>query len=382
MQDHSHFLIIVLKSLTRYVLVLPLLLISIYSFSQEVGEELPFKKKKRNKKYVLFPVIVKSPEYRWGGGAAGIYYFKLKKDSITRTSNIKVVSFFTLRKQLVVASEGYVYFPGEKFIFHYATSASHFPDKFWGVGNLTENSNEENYAISQFGAYPQLLREIRPHLFAGVGYEFHNVFQFQYNSNNGQSLFDQEDILGRYGSKISGSGVILSWDSRNNAFSPNKGFFIQYYINAYRNFLGSDYNFNIQNLDARKYFDLHHERVLAFQFNMIATNGQVPIRDLANIGTNSYMRGYYEGRYQDKDLVAFQTEYRTPVYKRWGVAIFTGAGKVGNKLRTALNFEKLKPSLGLGIRYAINREEKLNLRVDQGFGQKSQGSYINMGEAF
>src|SRR5689334_471437 len=70
----------------------------------------------KKKRYVLFPVVVKSPEYLWGLGAAGTLYFKLKHDSLTRTSNFKGVGFYTLRKQLVVASEGYVYFPSEKFI--------------------------------------------------------------------------------------------------------------------------------------------------------------------------------------------------------------------------------------------------------------------------
>jgi hypothetical protein len=42
----------------------------------------------------------------------------------------------------------------------------------------------------------------------------------------------------------------------------------------------------------------------------------------------------------------------------------------------------LKPSLGSGLRYAIDKKEKLNLRLDVGFGHHSYGLYFNITEAF
>src|SRR6185295_8993670 len=92
---------------------------------------------KKQKRLVLFPVIVKSPEYLWGAGVAGTYFFNLWHDSTTRTSNIKNVTFYTLRNQLVIASDGTVYSPNEKYILHFIASFSHFPDRFWGLGNET-----------------------------------------------------------------------------------------------------------------------------------------------------------------------------------------------------------------------------------------------------
>ena len=282
---------------------------------------------------------------------------------------------------MVFASEGYVYFPSEDFILHTIVSANHFPDKFWGIGNNTPASNVENYAVSQFDIYPQILKNIYSDFFIGVGYEFQNIFQFSYN-HDGTSLFDKENIIGRNGGHISGVGFIMTWDSRNNAFSPSKGFYAQYSVTNYQDYLGSNFNFLINNLDIRKYFTLPKERVIAMQFNLISTEGDVPVRDLANIGSNSYMRGYYEGRYTDKNLTAFQTEFRTPIWKRIGAVFFTGAGKVGARFRDLWNFDHLKPTVGMGLRFAISPKEKLNLRLDAGVGKQSHGSYLNMGEAF
>jgi hypothetical protein len=42
----------------------------------------------------------------------------------------------------------------------------------------------------------------------------------------------------------------------------------------------------------------------------------------------------------------------------------------------------LKPAMGTGIRYAIDKKEKLNFRFDVGFGQRSNGFYFYITEAF
>lgn len=350
------------------------------AYSQADASVIPVAHKKP-KRLVLFPVIVKSPEYLWGAGVAGTYFFKLFQDSTTRTSNIKNVTFYTLRNQLVFASDGTVYFPNEKYIFHMLVSFSHFPDRFWGLGNTTPTSNEENYSITQYNIYPQILRKVVSDFYLGVSYEFQNVYDFDYN-HDGTSLFDTEDITGRQGGKISGAGLLVTWDSRNNAFSPSKGLYVQYYFGFYRDFIGSDFNFNIRNLDVRKYFPLRRDWVLAFQFNLISTTGNTPIRDLASIGSSSYMRGYYDGRFTDYNMIALQSELRVPVSTRWGFTVFGGIGRVGDSFDDVFHWDNIKPSLGIGLRYALRPKEKLNLRVDAGFGKDSQGTYINIGEAF
>ncbi|NOT73983.1 MAG: BamA/TamA family outer membrane protein [Cyclobacteriaceae bacterium] len=336
---------------------------------------------KKQKRLVLFPVLVKSPEYSWGAGIAGTYFFNLWNDSTTRTSNIKNVSFYTLRRQLIIASDGTIYSPNEKYILHFIASFSHFPDRFWGLGNETPLENQENYSISQFDLYPQILRKVFSDFYLGVSYEFQNVYDFEYNAD-GTSLFDLENITGRKGGKISGAGILVTWDSRDNAFSPSKGFYAQYYLGDYNEKIGSDFNFTIHNLDMRTYFGFKKDRVLAFQLNIISTIGNTPIRDLASMGSSSYMRGYYEGRFTDRSMVAFQAEYRVPVKGRWGFTTFAGVGRVGSSLTDALRIENVKPSFGIGLRYALRPKEKLNLRVDAGFGQQSQGTYINIGESF
>jgi len=220
----------------------------------------PVEKRKKDR-YVLFPVVVKSPEYRWGAGGAGTFFFKIGKDSLARTSSFKAVTFFTLRKQLVAATEGNIYFPNEKYILYVVSSATRFPDKFWGLGNQTPNSALENYSISQFSIFPKLMRRVYSSVYAGVGYEFQHVFRFEYD-HSGASVFDEENIVGRNGGWVSGPGATVTWDSRNHAFSPSRGFYVQLYAGIYRKAVGSDFNFAVRSVDVRKYLALRRNVVL------------------------------------------------------------------------------------------------------------------------
>jgi len=47
-----------------------------------------------------------------------------------------------------------------------------------------------------------------------------------------------------------------------------------------------------------------------------------------------------------------------------------------------IDFAKAKHSLGLGLRYTFNRDEKINLRLDVGFTGEGRGFYISATEAF
>jgi outer membrane translocation and assembly module TamA len=81
-------------------------------------------------------------------------------------------------------------------------------------------------------------------------------------------------------------------------------------------------------------------------------------------------------------MIIVQTEYRLPLWKRFGLAGFAGGGDVASKLsRFALN--DFKTSYGFGLRYAVSPKEKINIRLDWGFGKDPfAGPVITIGEAF
>lgn len=73
---------------------------------------------------------------------------------------------------------------------------------------------------------------------------------------------------------------------------------------------------------------------------------------------------------------------RFPIHKRISGVLFGSVGDVSDNLSgfSPLNF---KYAYGTGLRFAVNKTERLNIRVDYGFGAKgNSGLYFQLGEAF
>jgi outer membrane protein assembly factor BamA len=337
----------------------------------------PSKSTTKNKLLVL-PAVTHSPVTRWGGGVGASFLFKTKlNDSTIRTSNIETLLLGTENHQYLGVLGLNFYSPKETYIVRWRNSFSYFPDRFWGLGNRTPRSNLEHYTFEQFLINPQILRRIYNKIYVGINYEFQNVFKLQCNP---EGLFYTENITGRNGGKVSGLGLTFAWDTRNNAFSSSKGAYLLFNVTPFKSWLGSDFQFTSVNLDLRKYFSIGKKQVIAFQCIGTFNNGNIPIRNLAALGGSDIMRGYYAGRYRDKSLAAFQTEFRTPVWKRLGLVVFGGLGEVFSAIKNIQG--PLRYSFGGGVRYSVRKHERLNLRLDYGVGYKSTGYYFTIAEAF
>jgi outer membrane protein assembly factor BamA len=334
----------------------------------------------KNYHILVLPLIARSIETDWSLGVASSLTFHIRPtDTSSRTSNLQGVAIYSLRKQFVVALNGTIYFPGEKYILSHQFSYSSFPDKFWGLGNKTPNSAEEPYRFRQFYIYLHGQRSLGNNLYAGIIYQFQDLLSIDYVSGG---LFDQQDVKGRSPYHVSGLGLSLTYDTRNNAFSPDKGQMFQVYYNRFASLLGSNFSFNNYVFDLRKYIGIHQKQVLAFQLYGFFNTGQIPLRNLASLGGSNGMRGYYEGRFRDLNQIYFQSEFRAPLFWRLGAVVFGGIGDVSGD-HSQNQFNSLKYSYGGGLRIALNKTERLNLRLDYGAGRySSHGFYFQLGEAF
>jgi outer membrane translocation and assembly module TamA len=77
-----------------------------------------------------------------------------------------------------------------------------------------------------------------------------------------------------------------------------------------------------------------------------------------------------------------QAEYRQYFWRRFGFVVFGGLGNVSNQL-ISFDFSTMKYSYGAGLRFLFNKNQKINLRMDIGFGQDgNRGIYFGIEEAF
>src|SRR4030042_396930 len=135
---------------------------------------------------------------------------------------------------------------------------------------------------------------------------------------------------GSIGGTGTGLGIILNWDTRNHIFVPTRGSYFQVSLTANSKLLGGDYGFASLKADLRKFWPgLATSHVLGVQLlYQSVVGGDPPFYRYAKLGSNSFMRGYYDGRVRDRHLRAFQAEYRLPVWGKFGLVGFAGLGRV------------------------------------------------------
>lgn len=372
------------KNIIKLKGVLLLALLPLFLLAQESDHvtqdttERPYKNK-----VLVFPIGAYSKETNWAIGAAGAFVFKTdKKDTALRFSTMPAGLVYTFNQQIIFAVAGNIFLPKEKYIIRFENWASQYPDRFWGIGNDTNNRPYESYTFSTVYLNPQLYRKVTNHLFLGVGIEFQRVFNVQYVQDG---YFDQDKVLGVYDQtdyKVFGYSLIFNYDSRNHTYVPNAGGLFRIRLSTFDKNLGSDYAFRTLDVDFRRFINVTDKSVVGIHASGYFNFGEPPLRDLALLGNNNIMRGYFNGRYRDHKSMAVQAEYRFPLKGRFGAVVFAGTGRVGKEF-SDFGISGFKPSLGTGIRYAVLKHERFNLRFDVGVGNNnSVNYYLMLGESF
>lgn len=335
-------------------------------------------------KIVAAPVVAYSPQTNFGFGVGAKYLFKFKgSGDETRTSNIPVSLFYTLNNQYFIYSGFEVFTNQEKWVIFGNISFQNYPRSYFGIGNNTPSSNEEIYETYQFLVEPLILkRAFTRYLFLGGGFRYNNVYDAEIEPGG---LLDSTRPEGFEGSTSTGFEFAALYDSRDNILNASKGWYLELTKGFYRTSLGGTHNFDLTRFDLRHYFKISkkNDDVLAIQAVGHFANGDVPLAEMALFGDQFIMRGYKEGRFIENNMLATQVEYRkTFKDSRFGFVAFLGAGDVFDK-SSDLKLGEIKFNYGVGLRFMLDKKEKLNIRFDYGQGNRTEGNfYVNVAEAF
>jgi outer membrane protein assembly factor BamA len=327
----------------------------------------------------FLPVVFYTPETKWALGGGGLYYFRLTRDkTVLRPSNISFSGAYTQRKQtdLNINPDFYL-----KNGFHLQVKFqySDFPDQFYGIGSGTTEEMEEPFSSRFWKMSVETLKQVWGPLNIGFQYFFDHTRLKEVRDGG---LLSSNRISGSAGGTVSGFGYFMTYDSRDSIFYPTTGSFHQFSAMAFGRALGSDFTFSRFYLEFRRYLRLSFAHCLAFQTRFLAQTGEPPFWRMGLLGGPESMRGYYLGRYRDKNMIALQAEYRfVPVFWRLGLAVFAGLGDVAASPRQ-FDLGRLKYSCGLGLRFVIDPKQRINLRLDYGIGKGTSGVYFTATEAF
>jgi hypothetical protein len=335
----------------------------------------------RESSTLVFPVAFYLPETRWGFGVAGAHSFYLnEEDSISPPSQIQLGFAYTQNKQFLAYLPFNLFWEDRQWQATGELGWYRYSYNFYGIGNEVDPSFVESYPIE----YPRLrlhvINKIADSWYFGGRY-WADYFTIQNNQLDAEGLLIGKTIAGSEGGAVMGSGLSIARDTRDDVYSTTKGGFAVFVYQDHSRFWLGDYNFTKYRLDLRGFKSLKDHIVLAGQILAIHTSGTVPFNHMGMVGGSRINRGLYEGRFRDKSMVSAQGEIRFDIWRRFDGCIFGSSGVVGDGFGD-LSLQNTRYSGGAGLRYLLDQEKGVKIRLDYAWAKGSSGLYLTFGEAF
>lgn len=346
--------------------------------------------------YTLLPVAGYSSDMGLFGGALlqRINYANNIRPFLSKTtadftistkSNVIVDINFERTKTFGTDVRSLVEFNGQRFSY----------DHYFGIGNETEFSNDlydDEYFYfenREFSIYYQARKEIvefgefgQLDVTASADFSYLNGV-----SRGEETKYGEDTPFGSGKSWANKLGIGLLADSRNNEFSPSRGFRYEASIEASTSIIGSDYSYTDIRLDVRHYSKLFRSVVLAHKLDFVSIQGDAPFWDLAIIGGDDGLRGYHLDRFRGNQSIYHLLELRSWLFSFWndeirvGNQIFWDTGRVFSEYDSNEFFNNWKHSFGGGLIFSFFNPD-LMLRMDVGFSDETYRVYFGAGYAF
>ena len=329
----------------------------------------------------FFPIIYYTPETSLGLGVGSIFTYR--KDTSRpedRPDTFPIYLHYTLKNQSFIEINPDIYFHDQKGKLKLLSEYSDMPTSYFGIGTDADIDHddienlEEKYSAESVKMELWLIHELYKHLRAGFNYHIDNSRLYDKEVDG---RLESERPVGYEGGVLSGIGPVIDWDSRDHIFYPGSGGWYQIWARFYREGLKSDFDFEKYTVDLRHFYTISPNHILALQGIASEAKGEVPFYELPTLE----IRGIYEDLFIDNKMITGQIEYRFPLVRRFSGAAFFAAGDVSDSFHD-YKLSDIKYGGGFGIRYALNEEERINLRFDFAMSPWGYSPYIQIQESF
>ena len=341
----------------------------------------------RKSSFVIIPILTSAPETGLEIGGAGLYSFYADtiRSNQTRVSSIYPYLSITTKGQSHFSVSTNYWSPKNNYNLTAAISYINYPFNFYGIGNNTRNVDADPIDEKRFKLNLGAQKLIASNFYAGA---VTGVYNYAYVSNTLNGIFNTDpQVQNRNGGAGIFIGPSLNYDSRDNNTYSTKGIIVSAYYNIMHGiFDDNSYIGGFFNIEYSQFFSLDKKLVLGIDIQeQSLTGGLSPFYLLPALGNDEMMRGYYNGRYRDRNFIGGQTELRYRINDRIGIVGFLATGEVAHNM---FSINTLKPDYGGGVRYFFDTEKGLSIRADYGIGEKvagesrQSGFYIGLGQAF
>ena len=330
-------------------------------------------------KIIPVPIITYSTEAGNTFGLAKNNIIELsKKDTISKPSKLSEVITFSTKGRINFSVATELIFKENKYMILAYFNYRKQPEYIFGIGNDVKKENVEEVQVERVKFFATNMMRVKKDFYVGIPIDVSSYFNVKPDSN---SFLIKDKVSGLHGGFNFGFGAAAAFDNRGNRYNPQQGAFLMGLLVFHPEALG-EYEFTQFEVDARKYFNPWLKHIIAVQATTTAKTGNTPFYELAMMGGEKQMRGYYLGAYRDKVLVDAQVEYRAPVWNIFGLVGWIGTGRVASSYSN-LSLDGWKLSYGAGLRIRVDTKHNTNLRLDFGFGPNGiRGTYFSFAEAF
>ena len=179
--------------------------------------------------------------------------------------------------------------------------------------------------------------------------------------------------------QTSALGMVYEFDTRDNFFSPREGYRYKLDYYFYRDWLGSDIDYDLLEFQGINYWKLsdRFRLGLRIQADYAATDSLLPPFATPSIK----LRGVQAARYQGNYVAVVESEFTWQIDRRWSALIFGGIGRAANGWDELLDSNN-RATRGAGFRYLIARRYGFDMGLDVARGPEDTVWYIQAGSAW
>lgn len=244
---------------------------------------------------------------------------------------------------------------------------------FHGIGEDVLEDNPLQYNLEPKGGMLQAKYRLGESRFwAGLGYAY---------ATTGVSFDAPEGTEGlpdfQSKSDVGSLTPSLTFDSRDNIFTPVRGSYVEATAGMFSKALGGDDEFQRLRVLGMQFIPLHPKWTLGLRGEAAASFGEVPFYLRPYIS----LRGAPIMRYQGEDTAQIEAELRWQFWKRFSLVGFVGGGAAWKGFE---HFDSVQTVLtgGTGFRYEIARKYGIHVGLDVAFGPDNTAVYVQIGSAW
>ena len=324
--------------------------------------------------FLLVPVLITEPAVGYGAMAAAVVFHSSYSEKNGPPSMTGVLGGGTENGTWMTGVFHVGYWRQDRLRYMGAIARAYLNVGFYGSGDLGLTENESvNLNLDSWILFQQIKGRIgASNFFIGGKYMLLKT------DNTFEVPIDIPEFDGyQFSSNLSEASVILNFDSRNNVFTPGKGFFIDLSGTYSDTWFGGDALYGRISFDLLGYFPAGKNLMVSLRSESNYTVGDIPFYARPIV----QLRGAPLMKYQNKNTTLIEAEVSWDLYKRWSLIGFTG---MGNAFSSYSEFDKGKSvkTYGTGFRYLVARKFGVKMGMDFAKSQDDFAFYIVFGSSW